>query len=126
MTATFVALLSRYLAELSWEAFHALWAFPKAVLAPLGRGGRSTRGQLAREDAAAQERLHGQVLRSVGNGALAKALNLFTSDGVQDAADPKVLSHLRKLHPPETPPGYGPREARPSRLTCRKKARLSA
>ena len=154
VTATFETLLSRYLREQSWEAFHALWAFPKAVLAPLSRGGkahysvlgrkvaarataylnrpvpeswsesclpsvppaRRTRGQAAREEAAALDRVHSRVVRSVGNGALAKALNLLTSDGVQDPEDPTVLGTLQALHPSEAAPGYGPPEAR-QRLT---------
>ena len=34
VTRSFVSVLSRFLSEASWESFHALWAFPKAVLAP--------------------------------------------------------------------------------------------
>ena len=41
VTRTFVEVLPRYLSEGSWESFHALWPFPKAVLAPLSRGGRT-------------------------------------------------------------------------------------
>ena len=158
VTGTYVSLLNQFLTDGSWESFHALWAFPKAVLAPIGRGGkvhsaalgrklvarataylgrpvalswadsqlppptvaRRTRQQVSRDDALAQERLHARVLRSVGNGALSKALNLLTSDGVQDASDPLILAKLRSLHPAEPPPGYGPdgaRQALPSDTT---------
>ena len=150
VTRTFVAALSRFLSESSWESFHSLWAFPKAVLAPLSRGGRThynalgrkiaarataylqrpvaaswnesklpdkpvvrrTRGQTARDAEASAHRLHERVIRSVGNGALSKALTLLTSDGVQDADDPAVLARLRQLHPSEPAPGYGPPTAR--------------
>ena len=71
-----------------------------------------TSSRAAQADVAAQERLHGQVLRSVGNGALAKALNLLTSERVQDSSDPSILAALQALHPTEAAPGYGPAEAR--------------
>ena len=49
VSATYITLLSRYHEERSWESFHALWAFPKAVLAPLGRSGRAHSGVLGRK-----------------------------------------------------------------------------
>ena len=52
VTRTFVAVRSRFLSGASWESFHALWAFPKAVLAPLSRGGKTHYIALRRKVAA--------------------------------------------------------------------------
>ena len=48
MEDTFSALLLEVVRHRSWEALHALWAFPKAVLAPVGRGGKGHWAALGR------------------------------------------------------------------------------
>ena len=37
---TYSHLIDTVVRERTWEALHALWAFPKAVLAPIGRMGK--------------------------------------------------------------------------------------
>ena len=41
VTKMYVRLVHWFVHEPGWESFHALWAFPKSVLAPLKRAGRS-------------------------------------------------------------------------------------
>ena len=41
VTKTYARLVHSFVHEPGWESFHALWALPKSVLAPLKREGRS-------------------------------------------------------------------------------------
>jgi len=47
----------------------------------------------------ASDRTAAAVPALLGEGATGRALQLLTSDGVYDMADPAVLARLRKLHP---------------------------
>ena len=49
VTEEYTKVLRRFNREPGWETLHALWAFPKAVLAPLSRGGRSRWSKTSRK-----------------------------------------------------------------------------
>ena len=75
---------------------------------PTGPDVIRTRGKRLRDSAAEQDRWAKRVTRLVSNAALSKAASQLTSEGVQDAADPRVWEELCRLHPYEPPPGRGP------------------
>jgi len=57
----------------------------------------------------ASDRTAAAVRALLAEGAPGRALQLLTSEGVCDAADPAVLTRLRELHPQAEGPTWSPR-----------------
>ena len=71
---------------------------------PPGKTRPSTRLSLANEEKAKTDRFTDQIAKLVGAGAITRACQHLTSDGVQDARSEEVLVRLKTLHPTEVPP----------------------
>ena len=72
------------------------------ALAPSGPSTRAAKRQKLGLDGRVPDRTLDRVRELVGEGASKKALQLLTSSGIHDSADPAVMQQLRKLHPPQT------------------------
>ena len=59
---------------------------------------------LAKERKAQEEQFVERIVSLVGNGAISKACQQLTSDGVQDVRSPDIMNTLRSLHPEEEEP----------------------